>query len=564
MEQAIAALIEKAAHSRDGRRQLAALHGRDPAVFQRAAARHLSNGGDEQSCRLLIWVLQYEGQLLELVLNPRIASLEEAVPLVGVIKRVVNQVDVHLAKALQDASDESALRILRLMAEVCDSNRVLPLLMRILRERGSELRSKAAFIFARHCRNALFFENALQDPEPAVRAHALDGLIAADYAPDPAVLDAAASDGDPDVRVRALLARYRLGEKTGAVDSLGAMAREDDVGARVAAAWALGEVVDRRSPRLLEDLRDDSEETVRSAVRDALDKLGVNLEAASSSDKGVLNSNDELNLELVYAAVTKGGHRHIRVAVRRPDGSAIADLDERDFEVAEDGERIEVRSVEQPSLRDALSLAYVLDCSKNMSISKVREVSTAFVQSIEEKFPTDRVAFFKYGLDIDSTGEFSDNPKRLAALIRRPFKGAATASRLHDAVSEALDQIAGEPGHRGIVVISDGVDQGSEHTFPAIVRKLKSSGVPVYVIGYDCEGESRDLSSLARQSGGIYYAPQDHWELDKVCRSLMRGLANHYAITYEREAEVPASIEVSITGFGGKGSCAAEPHVVDG
>ncbi len=43
----------------------------------------------------------------------------------------------------------------------------------------------------------------------------------------------------------------------------------------------------------------------------------------------------------------------------------------------------------------------------------------------------------------------------------------------------------------------------------------------------------------------------------------MRGLANHYAITYEREAETPASIEVGISGFGGKGSCAAEPHVLE-
>ena len=563
MEQAIAALFDKAVQSRDGGRQLCALLVRNPAVFQRAAAKHLLNGGDEQGCRLLIWVLQREGRLVELVLDPRIASLEEAVPLAGVIKKVINQVDVHLAKALQDASDESALRILRLMAEVCDSNRVLPPLMRILRERGPQLRSKAAFIFARHCRNALFIENALQDPEPTVRAHALDGLIAADYAPDPAVLNPAASDGNPDVRVRAMVARYRLGGETDAVASLGAMTREANAAARAAAAWALGEVADRRSPRLLEDLRDDSEETVRSAVRDALDKLGVNLDAASSNDEGVLNSNDELALELVYAGVEKGGRRHICVAVTSADGSAIADLDERDFQVIEDGERIETRRVEPPSLRDALSLTYVLDCSKSMSISKVREVSTALLQSVAEKHPTARIAFFKYGLDIESTGEFSDNPKRLAALIRRPFNGVATASRLHDALSEALDQIAGEPGHRSIVVISDGVDQGSEHTFPAIVRKLKSSGVPVYVIGYDCEGESRDLSSLARQSGGTYYAPQDHWELDKVCRSLMRGLANHYAITYEREAETSASIEVGISGFGGKGSCAAEPHVLE-
>ncbi len=479
MEQNIATLLDRAFQSRDGGRQLEALLARNPAVFQSAAARYLANGHDEQSRRLLIWVLQREGKLLDLLLSPRVTSVDEAVPLAGVIKQVVDQVDIHLAKELQGASDESALRILRLMAEVCDSNRVLPLLTRILRERGPELRSTAAFIFARYCRNTLFFENALRDPEPSVRAQALDGLIAADYAPDPSILEAAVVARDPNVRVRALVGRYRLGDEDGAVKFLAAMSRDTDIGSRVATAWALGEVADQRSPRLLEDLAKDEEESVRETAGQALEKLGVDFDAAPAGDQGVLNSNDELTLETIFAVITTGGRRRIGLAVTRADGSAIPDLDERDFHVAEGGESIESRQVEQPSVRDGLSLAYVLDCSSSMSISNTREVSTALMQSVEEKFPTDRLAFFKYGFDIEAAGAFSDSPKRLGALLRRPFGGTTNASRLHDALAEALEAVNGEPGCRGIVVISDGVDRGSEHTFPAIVKKLLGGGVPL-------------------------------------------------------------------------------------
>ncbi len=564
MEQNIATLLDHAVQSRDGGQQLTALLERNPAAFQSAAARHLANGHDDQSRRLLISILQCEGRLLELLLNPRVTSVDEAVPLAGVIKQVVNQVDIHLAKALQDASDKSALRILRLMAEVCDSNRVLPLLTRILRERGPELRSRAAFIFARYCRNTLFFENALQDPEPSVRTSALDGLIAADYDPDPSILEAAAVDSNPAVRVRALVGRYRLGDEDGAVHFLATMTKDPDVGSRAAAAWALGEVGDRRSPRLLEDLRQDREESVRDAAREALEKLGVDFDAAPAGDQGVLNSNDELTLETIFAAITKAGRRRIGLAVTRADGSAIADLDERDFQITEGGKPIESLQVEQPSLRDALSLAFVLDCSKSMSISKVREVNTALVESVGEKLPPDRLAFVKYGFDIETAAEFSENPKRLKALIRRPFNGATNASRLHDALAEALEAVTGEPGCRGIVVISDGIDQGSEHTFPAIVRKLQSSGVPLYVIGYGCGEDSRELGSLARQSGGIYYAADDHWELEKVCRSLLRRLANHYELSYEREGQAPALLELGVSSFAGKGRCTVEPRVVEG
>ncbi len=563
MERNIATLLDHAVQSRDGGRQIEALLARNPAVFKSAAARYLANGHDDQSRRLLIWVLQREGQLLDLLLNPRVASVDEAVPLAAVIKQVVNQVDIHLAKALQGASDESALRILRLMAEVCDSNRVLPQLTRILRERGPELRSTAAFIFARYCRNTLFFENALRDPEPSVRAQALEGLIAADYAPDPSVLEAATVDSNPNVRVRALVSRYRLGDEDGAVNFLAAMSRDTDIGSRVATAWALGEVADHRSPRLLEDLAKDEEESVREAARGALEKLGVDFDASPAGDQGVLNSNDELTLETIFAAITTGGRRRIGLAVTRADGSAIPDLDERDFHVAEGGESIESRRVEQPSVRDGLSLAYVLDCSSSMSISNTREVSTALMQSVEEKFPADRLAFFKYGFDIEATGEFSDSPKRLAALLRRPYSGATNASRLHDALAEALQAVTAEPGCRGIVVISDGVDQGSDHTFPAIVKKLLAGGVPLYVIGYGCGEDSRELESLARQSGGIYYAADDHWELEKVCRSLLRRLANHYEVSYQREGQDPAPVDLAVSSFAGKGQCTVEPRVVE-
>ncbi len=83
------------------------------------------------------------------------------------------------------------------------------------------------------------------------------------------------------------------------------------------------------------------------------------------------------------------------------------------------------------------------------------------------------------------------------------------------------------------------------------------------MIGYGCGEDSRELDSLARQSGGIYYAADDHWELEKVCRSLLRRLANHYEVSYQREGQGPAPIDLAVSSFAGKGQCTVEPRVVE-
>jgi hypothetical protein len=129
-----------------------------------------------------------EDKLLDLLTNSQLASLEDAIIIAKIMNKVVNQMDVQLAQALSQAPDELAARILRLLAEISDSNRTLPLLTSTLRGESPELRSKAAFVFARHCHNSLFIERALQDNDAKVRASALKGLSLSGHAVDPSAL----------------------------------------------------------------------------------------------------------------------------------------------------------------------------------------------------------------------------------------------------------------------------------------------------------------------------------------------------------------------------------------
>lgn len=557
MVAAVQSLLENFSHQdRDAGRQLTVLLQEDPASFQRAVVHCVSKGGPLPGARLLIWLLEKEHKLLDMLLNPQLSSIEDAIKVAKLVKTIVDQLDVLLARALKEAPEELKLRILRLLAEVADSNRTLPLLTKTLREASPGLRSKAALIFSRYCHNTLFIENALKDPDPQVRASAMQGLSESEYQPDLSIVAAAFTDSDPSVRVQAALVCHRMGEADQVFKMLRAMSGHEDPGFRAQAAWALGEIGGRPCVFLLEKLRNDPAPGVRSEAEEALSKLSES-QGESGSAAGDAGCN-ELEIDSIFAAVDERGRRRVCVAVFDGKGEPVTDLVEQDFHIEEGGVEIAHSNLESPSQRDPLSLACVLDCSASMSIGKLREMGAAVAKCIEDKQPEDRISIYKYAFDVERAAEFTGSPKRLTAVIKRPYMGLKTASRLHDAILQALDDVIPETGYRAVVAITDGADRGSEHTYPAVVRRFRSALVPLYVIGYGCGAAERDLGSLATQSGGLFVSAENSWELNTACQSLLRRLSNYYSISYEREENPDGPLRLWIDGPSGAGELSVE------
>ena len=560
---AVQSLLENFSHqNRDAGRQLTVLLKEDPASFQRAVVQCVSKGGQLPGTRLLIWLLQKEHKLLDMLLNPQLSSIEDAIKVAKLMKTIVDQLDVLLARALKEAPEELALRILRLLAEVADSNRTLPLLTRTLREASPDLRSKAALIFSRHCHNTLFIENALKDPDPQVRSSAIQGLSESEYRPDLSILSAAFTDCDPSVKVQAALTCHQMGEADQAVQMLRAMSGHEDPSFRAQAAWALGEIGGRPCVFLLKKLRGDTAYEVRMQADEELSKLSEN-QSSNGSAGGDADCN-ELEINSIFAAVDERGRRRVCVAVFDGKGEPVTDLAEQDFHIEEGGVEIAHSHFESPSHRDPLSLAYVLDCSGSMSIGKVRDMGTAVAKSLEDKQPEDRISIYKYAFDVERAVEFTGSPKRLTAVIKRPYMGLKTASRLHDAILQALDDVILETGYRAVVAITDGADRGSEHTYPAVVRRFRNALVPLYVIGYGCGKAERDLGSLGTQSGGLFLSAENGGELNTACQSLLRRLSNYYSISYEHEEKPGGPLRLWIDGPSGAGELSVEPVVARG
>ena len=548
--------------NRDAGKQLSALLKKDPPSFQREVVDYMSNGGQLPGTRLLVWLLQREKKLLDLLLNPQLASLEDAVKVASVMNTVVDQLDVLLARALKGASEELSLRILRLLAEVSDSNRTLPLLTMTLREKSSGLRSKSARIFSRHCHNTLFIENALKDPDPEVRASAMQGLSESEYQPSPSILVEAFLDPDPSVMAHAVVACHRMGEPDRVLKMLKDMSRHADPVFRTQAAWAMGEIGSRQCVFILEKMRDDPEPAVRTQVGEALSKL---LECQSRESTPPSDAEGyALELSSIFAAVDDRGRRRVYISVFDRKGEPLTDLTEEDFHIEEGGVEIGTWTFQSPSDRDPLSLAYVLDCSGSMSIGKVREMYTAVANCIEDKQPEDRISLYKYAFDVERVVEYTSSLKRLGAVIKGPYMGVKTASRLHDATLEALDDVIPETGFRSVIVIADGPDRGSEQTDPAAFRRFRDALVPLYIVGYGCDTGAGDLGSLAAQSGGSFVSAENVWELNSACKALLRRLSNYYSFSYQHDEKPEGPLRLWIDGPSGSGELSVAPVVARG
>ena len=526
--------------------------------FQQAAVKYLLAAEPSPATRVVVWLLEKEGMLPGILLSPSVCSLDESVFLARVIQANVDQIDVQLAKALKGAHESQALRILRLLAVVVQNNRTLPLLIRSLRDRSPELRSNAALIFARHCQK-IFVANVMRDPNPAVRASALEGLGMADRIPDPEVLSEAFSDPNPRVQANAILA-YRRIDEDAAFEKLEEMARHQNGDFRAIAAWAMGETQATRFLPTLKRMQRDRTSEVRRKADEALSKIHAEESSIPSAAPRESAGLAAFNIEPLYVVADETSLRRLHLAVTDSEGFAVAGLSHQDFQLQEDGSSVDGQEVFGPERCEPAAIAYVLDCSGSMSASAIHETNTAVIKSLSHKRRDDRVAIVKFSMDVERAVGLTDNLKLLKAVVQRKHMGMRTSSRLHDAVERAFEEVAGQSaGCRAVIAIADGPDRGSESNFSDIVRRARDLAAPLYVVGFGAEARTGSLPDLADPTGGRFFSTEGGDELASVCVELMRKISARYTVTYHGSDSYPEAIRVRVTTQSGRGETSVSP-----
>lgn len=224
------------------------------------------------------------------------------------------------------------------------------------------------------------------------------------------------------------------------------------------------------------------------------------------------------------------------VSVKDSEGGFVSNLSRDAFTVIEDGKP---QTITQFANQDVpVTMGIIVDNSGSMR-SKKPEVVTAAIVMIQASNPQDESFVINFNDTVrrglpDMIPFTDDIPKLREALAKTDPVGRTA---LYDAVIAGLNQLdMGRRDKKTLVVISDGGDNISTHTWKETQNAALASRATIYTVGlFDESDKDRNpdiLRQLAKISGGVCYIPDKLSEVMNICRQIAKDIRSRYTIGY--------------------------------
>ena len=237
----------------------------------------------------------------------------------------------------------------------------------------------------------------------------------------------------------------------------------------------------------------------------------------------------------------------VNVSVRDRQGRIVRDLSPADFRLRDNGYG---RRIEHVFLSEAaLSIAVLVDISGSMAldrnIDRARRVVDAIADSLHRG--RDELALFTFDTVLQEITSFTSDLERIG--IRELTESPYGKTSLYDAIADAATLVSrrGNP-HRALLVVTDGVDNGSRRTAGEVSGAASAIAVPVHVLTVARPVSRREirraadpgaadaagsLADLARWTGGSVNAVRTREDLLETLGELLPGLRYQYVLTFQ-------------------------------
>jgi len=223
------------------------------------------------------------------------------------------------------------------------------------------------------------------------------------------------------------------------------------------------------------------------------------------------------------------------------------DLRVEDLKVIDEGEPRTIEGLiaanDQP-----LHVILLIDYSQSMlkELPVVKAAAKQFARVLLR--PQDRIAVVGFNQKTFWLTAYTNDWNAAAQAVDRVQPIGET--HLYDSMIEMLYELQKTPGRHALVVLTDGVDQGSQFKLDHLVHYARYAGVPVYPIVKNKRLstwmklgvgrlEAKRLDRIAEDTGATYFIIQSERELGPVYARIAEELRQQYLVVFHSDASMP-------------------------
>jgi VWFA-related protein len=250
---------------------------------------------------------------------------------------------------------------------------------------------------------------------------------------------------------------------------------------------------------------------------------------------------------------------NVLATVRAKNGELIRNLTKDDFALAENGRPQTIRYFSQESdLPLTLGLMVDTSASQRRVLDAERGACFHFLDQVL-RGNQDRVFIMQFDSAVELRQELTSSRQKLddalalvdSETVRQLQIQHGGGTLLYDAVAKASKEVM-KPltGRKALIVLSDGVDFGSEETLPAAVEAAQRAETLSYSILFSDSGAygilgGKDgkgvLMRLSKDTGGGFFEVSKKLSLEQIFDRIQEELRSQYNLGYVSDEPVRVS-----------------------
>jgi VWFA-related protein len=251
---------------------------------------------------------------------------------------------------------------------------------------------------------------------------------------------------------------------------------------------------------------------------------------------------------------------NVLTTVRNRNGEILRDLSRDDFSLAENGRPQQIRYFSRQSdLPLTLGLLVDTSMSQRRVLNAERGASLRFLDGVLRE-NTDQVFLMQFDMAVQMRQALTSSRRKLdealafvdTPTLRELRDQTGGGTLLYDALAEAsVDVMRNQRGRKALILLTDGVDTGSETTMESAIEAAQRADTLVYSILFSDPGAygfhlggadgKRALTRISKETGGSFLEVSKKQSIGQIFDLIQEELRSQYNLGYVSDVPVRVS-----------------------